>query len=836
MMSDKLNYLLRNCHKPYMRMLEGIAYIRNVSNDLNHALFDFSCFNAEVFEIDDPCIFLGSRQNYGHWFQDYLSKFYIIEKFEHLKDMPIIFGKLKDFQKESLEILGIDKRNIIELSPPDGKRCSLYKFKKVFIPSNIPSGVGKSFLYKRFVKQIPQENRKRRLYLSRKNDGDRRRVYNEEEVSLWLERLGFEIIIPEVLSTKDTIEIFSQAEMIVSSMGAHASNMMFTDKCPLILLAGSRLMETRDFGLSAALQLFFPMCDFIVPVVGTLVVESRNWNIIDDLCVFRIEDIEWGISEAENFLKKSDRNTYDPQGDKSMEANITKYVKPIDNPDHISLLLPTRGRPVMLQNLFDSIKETTLDKRLIDLWVYVDEDDELTRSFIDSKVWIKYGFDINWIVEEKLNVGPGQLDNELWKKCAANSGIYMGLADDYIFVTKHWDEVVRQAFRRYPDRILLAYPEDPVAPGVVTFVILSAEWLNISGRLFPEYFPFWFVDAWIDQVAQMIQRKVKLDMRMEPQGGKGKTQGMKNLVFWDRFFDNMLDERINEADALRRAIYPPESQEYQKSVQEAQVIIQQARTKPRKSDATLIAMEKNYALKSSDDPIKDASYFIFETNALNNLFKRFRLLYAQNRIDESLDILDNISQSSLLKSYETAYMRSIVLKHSEDNKVKSSEVLEVTDQQISGEPLYINRLKQKVISYRQNPSDQGIGADLRQERRKIAETFLNTPREKIGDMYQTYIGEAYNLLLSSGLQGNPPGSEDQSLLTKIMPGIRNSLTESVLAAAYSPLMDRNLTLAGNERSFITHILSALQKRDDAPHLLQFILVALLFLKIEVKKG
>ena len=42
--SDKLNYLLRNCHKPYMRMLEGIAYIRNVSNDLNHALFDFSCF------------------------------------------------------------------------------------------------------------------------------------------------------------------------------------------------------------------------------------------------------------------------------------------------------------------------------------------------------------------------------------------------------------------------------------------------------------------------------------------------------------------------------------------------------------------------------------------------------------------------------------------------------------------------------------------------------------------------------------------------------------------------------------------------------------------------
>jgi len=295
---------------------------------------------------------------------------------------------------------------------------------------------------------------------------------------------------------------------------------------------------------------------------------------------------------------------------------------------------------------------------------------------------------------------------------------------------------------------------------------------------------------------------------MEPQGGKGKTQGMKNLVFWDRFFDNMLDERINEADVLRRAIYPPESPEYQKSVQEAQVLIQQARAKSRKADATLIAMEKNYALKSSDNPMRDAFYFIYETKALNILFRKFSLLYAHNRIDESLDILDNVFKASLLKSDETVYLRS---------------TLEIT------------RLKQNVANYRQNPSDQGIAADLRQERRKIAETLLNTPREQVEAMYQTYIGETYNLLLSSGLQGNLLGPEEQFLLAKIIPGIQNSLTEPVLTAAYKVLMERNLPLAGNERIFITHILSALQSREDAPHLLQFILAALLFLKIEVKK-
>jgi len=175
------------------------------------------------------------------------------------------------------------------------------------------------------------------------------------------------------------------------------------------------------------------------------------------------------------------------------------------------------------------------------------------------------------------------------------------------------------------------------------------------------------------------------------------------------------------------------------------------------------------------------------------------------------------------KYYDLFFSKDKILKH--DHSTENS-----------GDPLYISRLKQKVASYRQSPSEQGIAADLRQERRKIAETFLNTPREKIGDMYQTDIGEAYDLLLISGLQESPLGPEDESLLQKIRPAIQNSLTESVLTGAYGRLMEQNLPLAGNERSVITHILSVLQKRDDAPHLLQFVLAALLFIKVEVKKG
>lgn len=56
-----------------------------------------------------------------------------------------------------------------------------------------------------------------------------------------------------------------------------------------------------------------------------------------------------------------------------------------------------------------------------------------------------------------------RLANVLREKCTASPGICMPATDDYVFVTKHWDSVVREALNHYPDRILLAYPAGPTA-------------------------------------------------------------------------------------------------------------------------------------------------------------------------------------------------------------------------------------------------------------------------------------------------------------------------------------------------------------------------------------
>ena len=50
----------------------------------------------------------------------------------------------------------------------------------------------------------------------------------------------------------------------------------------------------------------------------------------------------------------------------------------------IAILLSTRGRPDMLMEVFDSLRATTVRKDKVALWLYVDDDDRVTREAIDA--------------------------------------------------------------------------------------------------------------------------------------------------------------------------------------------------------------------------------------------------------------------------------------------------------------------------------------------------------------------------------------------------------------------------------------------------------------------
>jgi hypothetical protein len=49
----------------------------------------------------------------------------------------------------------------------------------------------------------------------------------------------------------------------------------------------------------------------------------------------------------------------------------------------LSVILATRGRPQMLSEMFDSLRQSTVRKELTSVWLYVDDDDQVTQQAIE---------------------------------------------------------------------------------------------------------------------------------------------------------------------------------------------------------------------------------------------------------------------------------------------------------------------------------------------------------------------------------------------------------------------------------------------------------------------
>ena len=76
------------------------------------------------------------------------------------------------------------------------------------------------------------------------------------------------------------------------------------------------------------------------------------------------------------------------------------------------------------------------------------------------------------------------------------------------------------------------------------------------GRVYAGYFHYWYDDKWVDQIGRMVDRYINIPMLLSPIRGKGRTQRMRCLPFWTRFFQLTLIERKETATKLINAMYP----------------------------------------------------------------------------------------------------------------------------------------------------------------------------------------------------------------------------------------------------------------------------------------
>ena len=171
-----------------------------------------------------------------------------------------------------------------------------------------------------------------------------------------------------------------------------------------------------------------------------------------------------------------------------------------NQPELISILVPSRGRPEAFREMLLSAARTATFLKRVEVVVYLDENDPRLAEYE------KRGC--------RQVVGPQILLSEAWNRCyeEAQGEILMHCGDDIRFLTPGWDQIVRKAFREVSDRIVLVHGDDlsPNTDALATHGFVHRRWVETVGYFLPPYFSCDWNDVWLTEVADMIGRRVKV--------------------------------------------------------------------------------------------------------------------------------------------------------------------------------------------------------------------------------------------------------------------------------------------------------------------------------------
>lgn len=177
----------------------------------------------------------------------------------------------------------------------------------------------------------------------------------------------------------------------------------------------------------------------------------------------------------------------------------------------ISILMPTRGRPDQFTRAWRSAVRQAAQYWRLELCLYIDEDD---AASIPAQRALAEEFPD----QIKAFIGPRIVLSECWNKAysIATGEVLMHAGDDIIFQTPGWDNCVRSAFAKHPDKIVFAYGDDGYSPDTFgTHGFIHRNWAKTVGYFVPPYFSSDFNDTWLNEVARQIRRHYHIPIMTE---------------------------------------------------------------------------------------------------------------------------------------------------------------------------------------------------------------------------------------------------------------------------------------------------------------------------------
>jgi hypothetical protein len=162
----------------------------------------------------------------------------------------------------------------------------------------------------------------------------------------------------------------------------------------------------------------------------------------------------------------------------------------------ISLLLPTRGRPVLVNRLFTSIIAATSHLHQVEVILYVDEDDT-DSLYLDSE-----DFRVVRIVGPALSMGG--YNSACLER--AQGDVLILANDDMVIRTPGWDDRILAMHAEFEDQIYLGYANDLFKKSrFCTFPILSRRTCEILADPYPTVYRRAFIDVHLFDIFKRLQ-------------------------------------------------------------------------------------------------------------------------------------------------------------------------------------------------------------------------------------------------------------------------------------------------------------------------------------------
>lgn len=199
--------------------------------------------------------------------------------------------------------------------------------------------------------------------------------------------------------------------------------------------------------------------------------------------------------------------------------------------------------------MWTSALETAHFKDKIEFVVYRDNDDTSEYEYPRNKtIW----------------EGERIVLSEMWNECAkkATGDILMHAGDDIVFKTQGWDTQVIEAFEQFPDKIAFVHGDDGFHGAAFgTHGFIHRNWMEAVGYFVPPYFSSDYNDTWLNDVANMIGRRVYIPIVTEHMHWTF-NKGPKDQTHLDRLerhqkdnvaqiYQDTLGKRMNDAEKLK---------------------------------------------------------------------------------------------------------------------------------------------------------------------------------------------------------------------------------------------------------------------------------------------